>query len=100
MLQKPSLGPYVHCSVFYNSQDVEAAQVPISRQVGKQLWNIHIKEYYLIIERKRILPFVTAWRDLENMMQLAFRERQVHHLTLWNLMNKQAQRQTHGQKAG
>ena len=27
---------YVHCSVIYNSQDMETAQVPISRWVGKK----------------------------------------------------------------
>ena len=28
--------PYVHCSVIYNTQDLEVAQVPISRQVDKK----------------------------------------------------------------
>ena len=28
---KEYMHPYVHCSVIYNSQDLEAAQVPISR---------------------------------------------------------------------
>ena len=28
---KDSMHPYVHCSIIYNSQDLEAAQVPISR---------------------------------------------------------------------
>lgn len=28
--------PYVHYSVIYNSQDTEAAQVPINRQVNKK----------------------------------------------------------------
>ena len=38
---------YVHCSIIYNSQDLEAAQVPI-RWVGggKQLWYIYTMEYY------------------------------------------------------
>ena len=27
--------PYVHCSIIYNSQDLGAAQVPISRRVDK-----------------------------------------------------------------
>ena len=29
--------PYVYCSVIYNSQDLEAAQVPISRGVDKKV---------------------------------------------------------------
>ena len=28
--------PYVHCCIIYNSQDLEAAQVPISRSVDKK----------------------------------------------------------------
>ena len=28
--------PYIHCSIIYNSQDFEAAQVPISRRVDKK----------------------------------------------------------------
>ena len=33
---KEYMNPYVHCSVIYNSQDLEAAQVPISRWVDKK----------------------------------------------------------------
>ena len=32
----------------------------------KKLWYIYIMEYYLAIKKKEILPFATAWRDLEN----------------------------------
>ena len=34
----------------------------------KQLWDIHTMEYYLAIKKKKILPFVTVWMDLENVM--------------------------------
>ena len=34
----------------------------------KQLWDIYTVEYYLAIKKKKILPFVTAWMDLENIM--------------------------------
>ena len=32
----------------------------------KQLWDIYTIEYYWAIEREKVLPFVTAWMDLEN----------------------------------
>ena len=32
--------PYVHCSIIYNHQDMEAAQVPINSEWIKQLWEI------------------------------------------------------------
>ena len=33
----------------------------------KQLWDIYTREYYWAI-KKEILPFATAWMDLENIM--------------------------------
>ena len=56
--------PCVHCSIIYNRQDMEAAQVPISRWVDKTM-DIYIMEYYSAI-KKKILPFGTIWMDLEN----------------------------------
>ena len=34
----------------------------------KQLWEIYIMEYYLLIKKKKVLPFATTWMDLENIM--------------------------------
>ena len=34
----------------------------------KQLWDIYTTEYYSAINKKNILPFTTAWMDLENIM--------------------------------
>ena len=44
-------------------QAMEAAQVSINRQ----LWDIYTMEYYSAI-KKKILPLVTIWMDLENIM--------------------------------
>ena len=57
--------PYVHCSVIYNSQDLKAAQVSISRWVGKKadIFTQHFKAV-----KKEIPPFATAWMDLESIM--------------------------------
>ena len=39
--------PYVHCSIIYNLQDLEAAQVPTNRWVDKKkLQYIYTMEYY------------------------------------------------------
>ena len=32
------------------------------------MWYIHTMEFYLIIEKKEMLPFVTTWMDLEGFM--------------------------------
>ena len=44
--------PYVHCSVIYISEDLEAAQVPISRRVGKKTM-VHLHDgYYLAVKKE------------------------------------------------
>ena len=63
--------PYVHYSVIYNSQDLEAAQVPLSRWVDKRR------------KKKEILPFAVAWMDLENIMlsEISQSEKDKYHMT-------------------
>ena len=34
----------------------------------KQLWYIYTMEYYAAERKKELLPFVTAWTELENIM--------------------------------
>ena len=61
--------PYVHCSIIYNHQDMEAAQVSISRWVDKATMG-HLYNGILLghKKRKKILPVVTVWMDTENIM--------------------------------
>ena len=59
---------YVHCSTVYNNQDLEAAQVLTSRWVDK-IAMVHLyNEILPTIKKKKILPFATAWVDLESIM--------------------------------
>ena len=41
---------------------------PSGDEWKKQLWDIYTMEYYWAIKMKKILAFVTAWMDLENIM--------------------------------
>ena len=34
----------------------------------KQLWDIYTMEYFSATKKKKILLFVTAWKELENIM--------------------------------
>ena len=34
----------------------------------KKLWYIYTMEYYAAERKKKLLPFVTAWMELENIM--------------------------------
>ena len=60
--------PCVHCSVICNSQDLQAAQMPINRWVDKKAV-LHLHDGILLsCKKKEILPFATAWVGLESIM--------------------------------
>ena len=50
---KVYMHPYFHCSAIYNSQGLEAAQVPTVDEWVKKLWYIYTMEYYLAIKRRK-----------------------------------------------
>ena len=49
--------PYVHCSIIYNCQDMEAAQVSVNRWVDETTRGRYTMEYYSAINKEKILPF-------------------------------------------
>ena len=53
----------------------------------KQIWGIYTMEYYSAV-KKKILPFVTVWMDLENIMLSVIRQIPYYFTHMWNLMNK------------
>ena len=59
----------VHCSIIYNSQDIEATSMFMDRGMDKNngvYIYMYAMEYYSAIKRmKRFLPFVAKWMDLE-----------------------------------
>ena len=62
----------------------------------KKLWYIYMMEYYAAERKKELLPFTTAWMELESIMLSEInRERQIlYDLTYkWNLINKQTSKQ-------
>ena len=59
---------YAHCSVLYNCQDMEAAQVSINRWMDKTTME-HVHNGILLgLKKKKMLPFAIVWMDLENVM--------------------------------
>ena len=74
--------PYIHCSIIYNCQDLEAAQCPSVDEQIKKLWYIYTIDYYSAIKKKKILPFATAWMDLENIMlsEISQSEKDKYHM--------------------
>ena len=62
--------PYVDSSATYNSQDLETAQLPVSRWVDKNAVR-HLPNGILHNHKKKdLLPFVKAWVDLEVIIHL------------------------------
>ena len=59
---------YVHCSVIYNSQAMEAAQVPINRCMDKKVVVLIYNGILLGHKKNEIISFVTAGMDLEGIM--------------------------------
>ena len=49
---------HVHCSIIYNSQDMETSKYLLINEWIKQLWYIHKIEYYSTVKRDEILPSV------------------------------------------
>ena len=77
--------PYVHCSILgNNSQDLEATKCQSIEEWIKKLWYIYTMERYLAIKKEKLLPFVTAWRDLESIMvsKISQTLRGRHHMIL------------------
>ena len=46
----------------------EQPQGPSANECIKELWSIHTMEYYAAERKKELLPFVTAWMELESTM--------------------------------
>ena len=60
--------PNVHSSIIYNSHVLEQPKCPSVNEWIKKLWYIYTMEYYAAERKKELLPFVTAWMELESIM--------------------------------
>ena len=61
---------------------MKADQCPSVDEWIKQQWDIYTTEYYSAIKKKKILPFVTAWVGLENIMLREIRQSEKVHRIL------------------
>lgn len=54
---------YAHCSIIYNSQDMEAIQVSINRWMDKA--DVIYVTYFIVLKKDEILPFAETRIHLE-----------------------------------
>ena len=79
---------HFNTSMIYNSKDMGATQVPINRVIDKvdeiyMYTHIYPVEYYSAIKQNEIMPFVTTWVDLEDIIlsEISQRKRKIiYHL--------------------
>ena len=84
---------YAHCSVLYNCQDMEAAQVSISTWVDKTTMGHHTMGYHSAIKKRRKFYLCDSMDGPEEhyaKWNQPIRERQIPYdfTHMWNLMNK------------
>ena len=60
--------PNVHSSTIYNSEVLEATKRPSANEWIKKLWYIYTMEFYVAERKKELIPFTTAWMELESIM--------------------------------
>ena len=67
LVQKNISTPILIVALFTIAKMWKQPNCPSVGEWIKQLWDIYVMEYYLAI-KKKILPFVTSWIDLENII--------------------------------
>ena len=58
--------PLVTVDLFFNSMFL--VKCPPVHEWIKKLWYIYTMEYYTVERKKELLPFTTAWMELESIM--------------------------------
>ena len=68
LIQKNMCTPMFTAALFTIAKVCKQPKCPSIDKWIKMLWYIYTVEYYLTIKKNEILPFVTAWMDLEEIM--------------------------------
>ena len=78
---KRHVDPNVHHSTVYNSQDMEATQMSISRWIRK-LWYIYTMEYYSAIKKNALKSVLMMWMKLEPIIQSEVSQKEEHQYSI------------------
>ena len=85
-IQKNICTPMFIAALFTKAKIWKQPKCPSVDEWIKKLWYIYTMEYYAAIKKKELLPFATAWIDLDIIMLREISHHTWSHL-YWNLMN-------------
>ena len=82
LIQKNISTPMFIAALFTITKIWKQSKCPSLDEWIKQLWDIYTMEYYSATKKKKILPFATAWMDLENIMlsEISQSEKDIYHM--------------------
>ena len=82
LIQKNISTPMFTAALFTIAKIWEQPRCPSVDEWIKQLQDIYTMEYYSAIKKKEILPFATAWMDLEIIMlsEISQSEKDKYHM--------------------
>ena len=77
------MNPYVHCSIIYNSQNMEETQCPSIGEWTKVVC-VFTMDYYSATKKNEIWSFLTSWMQLETIMlsEISQTEKDIYHMIL------------------
>ena len=73
LIQKNISTPMFIAALFTIAKIWKQPKCPSVEEWLKQVWDVYTMEFYLAVRKKKTLPFVTVWMDMEN--NKAVRER-------------------------
>ena len=68
----------IHYSTVYNSQDMKATEISISRRRIRKLWYIYTVEYYSAIKKNIFESVLMRWMKLELIIQSEVSQKEKH----------------------
>ena len=96
-IQKDTCTPPFNAALFTIAKIWKQPTCPSTGEWIKKIWHTFTMEYYLVRKKNEILPFVTTWMELENIMLSEISQRKKNttwfHLE-WNPRNKTKKKET------
>ena len=65
MIQKDTCTPMFTAALFTIAKTWKQPRCPLTDEWTKKTWIKYTMEYYLAIEKNKIMPFAATWMDLE-----------------------------------